>query len=658
LRICVIGKFPPIQGGVSMRTYWTAHALAKRGHDVHVVTNAKEAVAPFRMHMRDEDWQRCGGNYGVGRVTVDWTDPVDRSQSYLPMASPFVTKLVTLAATAHAAHPFDVIYSHYLEPYGVAGHLVSQMTGVPQVVRMAGSDAGRLWRHPQFETLYDYVLRSAAVVVAGGSVAERAVARGVAPDRIALGGGYRLPDDLFVPEGPRIDLGRLRSEVEREGGALCGELWGAFPGDRPYFGVYGKLGHNKGSFALLEALRRLKRAGSEVGLVALAHGKPDIEARFRARAEELDLSDRILQIPFVPHWRVPEFLRSCLAVCCLEQDFPISIHSPIVPLEVLLCGRCLVGSTEVIRKLPGFERLPHRYGCIAVEDVNDADALSRQLAAIAGNPQPVAVVGARGRKFARQLQEGISFPEPLEIILVAAASRRRIPAALQVRNQAVEAPAEPTRFPLTQLVAAAIKKDPKTQAPRSRTDDKRKHPVDLATARELLETIKRSPIEIDKRRSLAFAVEIEIAIAEAEGAMDGAAPEPLSRLQIKPWALGERRLADLFPIRSPRMRVIGFDHDLTGFLTATSAAHFPATLSCGRGYIIAFGPCGGERRDPLLVDEGTAEILSLCDGTRTAAEVANEIDDDHDSRSAALEWIEELFLQGILRLEDSASPTD
>ena len=51
MRICIIGKFPPIQGGVSMRTYWTAHGLAARGHEVHVITNAKEALPPFRMHM-------------------------------------------------------------------------------------------------------------------------------------------------------------------------------------------------------------------------------------------------------------------------------------------------------------------------------------------------------------------------------------------------------------------------------------------------------------------------------------------------------------------------------------------------------------------------------------------------------------------------------
>jgi hypothetical protein len=138
-----------------MRTYWSAHGLPARGHTVHVVTNAKEAQAPFRMHMRPQDWLQCEGTYGAGSVAVHWTDPVDRSQTYIPMASPFVTKLAGIAAHMHRERGVDVIYSHYLEPYGVAGHLVSQITGVPHVVRMAGSDAGRLWHHPQFEGTYD-----------------------------------------------------------------------------------------------------------------------------------------------------------------------------------------------------------------------------------------------------------------------------------------------------------------------------------------------------------------------------------------------------------------------------------------------------------------------------------------------------------------------
>jgi hypothetical protein len=74
-----------------MRTYWRAHGLAALGHEIHVVTNAKESVAPHRMLMRPEDWGRCAREYDKGSVTVHWTDPVDRSQSYIPMASPFVS---------------------------------------------------------------------------------------------------------------------------------------------------------------------------------------------------------------------------------------------------------------------------------------------------------------------------------------------------------------------------------------------------------------------------------------------------------------------------------------------------------------------------------------------------------------------------------------
>src|SRR5262249_33854397 len=135
-------------------------------------------------------------------------------------------------------------------------------------------------------------------------------------------------------------------------------VWGKFAGEYPHFGIYGKIGAAKGSFALLEAMARLKSDGVNAGLVALAHGLPPIEKQFRERAVALDLEDRVLQLPFVPHWRVPEFLRGCRAVCCLEQEFPIVFHTPIVAREVLLAGSCLVASTEILRKLPGHERLP------------------------------------------------------------------------------------------------------------------------------------------------------------------------------------------------------------------------------------------------------------------------------------------------------------
>ena len=656
MRICVIGKFPPIQGGVSMRTYWATHALAMRGHDVQVVTNAKEARPPFRMHMRAQDWKRCEASYGSGSVTVHWTDPVDGSQSYIPMASPFVSKLAAIALRVHSERPFDVIYSHYMEPYGVAGHLAARMAGVPHVVRMAGSDAGRLWRHPQLEALYDHVLRSAEVVIATGAVAERAAQRGVDPARIAFGGGFVVPEDLFTPDGPTLDLATLRAEV-RSDPDLRSLLWGEFAGDRPYVGVYGKLGESKGSFALLAAMHQLKRAGVEVGLVALAHGQPSIEKSFRARARRLGLIDRILQIPFLPHWRVPEFLRGCLAVCCLEQDFPIVFHTPIIPREVLLCGACLVGSTEVIRKLPKYRRVVHGYSCVAIEDVTDIDALTERLAAIVQDPKSAAAVGARGRSFARELQREMPVAETLERSLAAAASRQRVPPEASGSANETTAAARDHRFSLTRLAAAAMA-DPDRSGGFGHAAGS--EPVgDLARAREVLVTIEQRIAKGEPHlKPLVAAIEVEIAIATAEHEEVPSIPaggcDPLFRLHMARWAMAADDLGGLVPVRDARLRVLEFDYDVSDFMQARTVADLPRSTTPRRSYIVAFASAHGERRNPLVVDGITAQILKLSDGTRTASEVIGELQHQGEGPTELqnLAWIESLFVQGLISLHD------
>ncbi|HKA70247.1 MAG TPA: glycosyltransferase [Xanthobacteraceae bacterium] len=643
MRIGIIGKFPPVQGGVSMRTYWTAHGLAARGHEVHVVTNAKEVQPPFRMHMRAEDWRRCEHAYGSGSVSVHWTDPVDASQSHIPMASPFVSKLAAIAARVHAEQPFDVVLSHYLEPYGVAGHLAAQIAGVPHVVRMAGSDAGRLWHHRQFEALYDHVLRSAEIVIATGSVAERAIQRGVASERIAFGGGFVVPEHLFAPAGPVLDIAALRHEIEAEGD-LRAFLWGDFAADRPYFGVCGKLGGRKGSFALLAALSRLKQAGLDVGLVALAHGPPDVDRRFRTQARRLGVTDRVLQIPFLPHWRVPEFLRSCLAVCCLEQDFPIGFHSPIIPREVLLCGACLVASTEVIRKLPAHDRLSHGYGCVAIDDVNDVDALAERLAAIVRDPAPAPEVGRRGCLFARELQREIPFPHLLEQILQAAAAREKIP-----QEAAGDAPAaRATRFAFAERAAARNVVDRAKAAPGC---------FGLAQARAILDDVQR---DIAAGRAdlkpLALAIETELAVAMAEedaGDVDALDFDPLFRLHIARWALQDADLSALIPVRDPRVRVLAFDYDVAEFMAPRGGADLPVQPAPRRSHIVAFARAAGRYRSPLVVDARTARILTLSDGTRTAAEIVRDADQTAEAAGRhSLEWLEQLFVHGLISLRD------
>ena len=650
MRICIIGKYPPIQGGVSMRTYWTAYRLAEHGHEVHVVTNAKEASPPFRMHMRPEDWARCEARFSDGSLTVHWSDPVDRSQSYIPMASPFVSKLASIAAKVHAERPFDVIYSHYMEPYGVAGYLASEITGVPHVVRMAGSDAGRLWHHPQLDTLYDHVLRSAECVIAGGAVMERAIKRGVSSRRIAFGGGYTLPETLFTPDGPVINLKSLISELG-SADPVGDTLWGDFTGERDYFGVYGKLGETKGSFALLAAMHRLKLAGLNVGLVALAHGKPDVEGKFREMAQELGLTDRILQLPFLPHWRVPEFLRGCLAVCCLEQDFPIRIHSPMVAREALLCGCCLVASKEVLGKLPEDDRLPSGYGCVAVDNVHDVGELAQRLADIANDPAPAAAVGARGHDFVCRLERQSEFPRRLDKILTAAAARKRLPATFSGNSD--KPGSSDDSFQLTQLCADALQKITGERLPTIGQ-------IDIVEAHTILGAIRKAAAKgVTSLRPLIPAVEIEITVATAEGALgelrDGETQEVFVRLNIARWALDPDDFAQLVPIQDPHLSIIKFDFDVSHYLTSRNVEEFPIVITRRPSYVVVFAPAKGRRSGPLLVDSATARILQLSEGRLTALEIATQLESEEGTTSAgdSLAWIEELFRRGLIGLRDS-----
>jgi hypothetical protein len=370
------------------------------------------------------------------------------------------------------------------------------------------------------------------------------------------------------------------------------------------------------------------------------------------------LSDRILQIPFLPHWRVPEFLRGCLAACCLEQDFPIGFHSPIIPREVLLSGTCLVGSCEVIRKLPQWERLADGYSCIAIRDVNDDEALAQRLGAIVRDPHPAAAVGKRGREFALELEQGSDFPHQIERILAAAAKkgRRRRPISPKPDTKADTKPvtkSDPSRFALTQIAAEAIA----ASAPARGKSNGRGRAIDLAHARKVLARMESAVADgRSDLRSLKKGVEMEIAIAAAEDdadtSMQTGPSDALFRLQGRRWAVDDGDLADLVPVRDPQLRIVNFDFDVAEFRDVRTAADLPAVAKLGSSHVVVFGKSGAGRRDPLLVDGYTVRVLEYCDGLRTAGEIVEALQGQRAATRGEddLRWIGHLFTRGLMLL--------
>ena len=404
MKIMVISKYPPIEGGVSASNYWTCRILAEAGHEVHVVTNASEVEPQYRMWLQDEDeailrqdFSRDGG----GRVFVHNTERFTRSL-YIPWANPYMTKLVGTALSVARSHGCDLIYGHYLEPYGVAAALVASWLSLPYRVRHAGSDIGRLAFVSELREVYREVLcRAERVITSGLRHRERLEKLGARPDSLFFDRIYSVNTDCFNPKAQPLDIQAVAGQTEK----WCDELEYPRPiRERinrinraevdfsfPFVGVYGKIGETKGGFDLLAAFTNCHKAN----LVVMVNGRMPTFLQFLDQIEERGFAGRTIVLPFLPHWRVPSFIRACRVICFLERKFPITFHTPTIPREVLACGVCLVCSREIADKL-SFASNVADWKNMVVVDPEDHDHLGSVLQKLTEDESLARAIGYHG----------------------------------------------------------------------------------------------------------------------------------------------------------------------------------------------------------------------------------------------------------------------
>jgi glycosyltransferase involved in cell wall biosynthesis len=393
MRICFVGKYPPIEGGVSAQTYWAARGLAERGHEVFVVTNAAEVEESFRIRLEPDDDSWLAPEFpNGGAVRIFGPEHYSRRMTHIPKSDPFVSKLAGMAVQVVEAFGCEIIVGSYYEPYGVAASLAADWTGTRVLLEHAGSDLDRLMRLPELATVYKRILRAADGVITRQGLARRFLGMGVRPEALLTGPPYGMPD-LFAPDAPPLrpdDIDRLAF-----GPPDATRPDRAFDPGLPTIGMYGKPGQLKGTYDLIAALGMLRADGLDFNLLLL-NGSAQ-RAEIAAALTGSGLGDRTWQLPFLPHWRVPSFIRACTAVCFLERDFPIPIHGPVIAREVLSCGTCLVLSGEIHRKQSNKQELTDGETIVLVPDPKDRETLAKRLRTVVEDPANAAEIGARGR---------------------------------------------------------------------------------------------------------------------------------------------------------------------------------------------------------------------------------------------------------------------
>ncbi len=368
MKIVLISKYPPIEGYVASCTYWLARGLGAKGHRVTVVTNAFEVEDRHREELHAPDLDVYQGE----RVRVRSTDPF-QSYRLIPVANPLCEKLASAAIEeARGARALD---AWYLISYGAAGALARAATGLPLILRHAGSDLWRLGSSPHMAPLVRALLAGADAVVAQPGARARLEELGARPSRVRE-----------IPVS--VDTGAFHPRAEPEGLDT--------PEGTPVLLYSGKATRGKGLPELLAAASmitedfRLLVLGSDASLLSRARLSPRLRSRLVTR-------------PFVPPWRMPGLLRAARCVVVPERNFPIPGHSPILPREALACGTCLVLSAELAPRVAG-GGLVDGESCVIVRP-EDRRGFARRLRELVESEGAALDIGRGGHRVSRGLED-------------------------------------------------------------------------------------------------------------------------------------------------------------------------------------------------------------------------------------------------------------
>jgi glycosyltransferase involved in cell wall biosynthesis len=298
-KIVSISKYPPLEGGISSRTYWLVKALRERGHELRVITDRVDVSEEYRV----------AGELSSTEEEHVWR-PAGEIPWHIPNDSHRAIDLLNVVLRGIGEKGVDVIDTGYLIPYGIVGYLASMATGVPFVIRHGGSDLAKFLRKSVWSELLHKTISAASLVITDRENLDLFL--GLNPRSVAI--------PPYVPD-PRYFNPDNRPILEKPVLALIGKAnfyWRHKAWDRA-IGLMQLLGLN---------YRRI--------VISQGIGVNDFRSYVREK-----LADTIDFAAFIHPNKMPEILRSISAVFCFEDSLPFPAFSNIV-IETLCCGSTVI----------------------------------------------------------------------------------------------------------------------------------------------------------------------------------------------------------------------------------------------------------------------------------------------------------------------------
>ena len=381
MKICIISKYPPIEGGVSSRVYWLAKALGERGHKVHVVTNSLEVEDEYHEELDLND-----PNFMPKNVYVHSTDPsptLEANPSHIPFSKMYCEKLASLAIEIIEEYNLELIDSRYLVPYSISGYLAKSLVGTPQIISHAGSDLQRLYPSPYLNCLLEKVLKNVDGIITNSSKAPFFANLGVPSGKIFI--QPQTPVDLqaFNPKVAPFDLTAYVTNQNYFQGI-------------PLIAYIGKITHHFETKCLPELLKACSMINEDFLLVLMANGNKIAELKALVKSE--NIVEKVLFLPFFSPWMMPSILKSCTCVVNLEgaSSPTLDYHVPTTPMEAMATGRCVLMSEELHEKEP-YNKLEEDKEVLVVNP-KDVNKIKETLETLIRKPSIAEDIGANSLK--------------------------------------------------------------------------------------------------------------------------------------------------------------------------------------------------------------------------------------------------------------------
>ncbi len=332
MKILLITKYPPIEGGVSSQSYRLARSLGQKGHEVFVITNANEVEAEYREKLLDSELS----NLEPENVHVFNTDlSIEMNPMHIPTSKAYAERLASQAIEVIRRHDIDVIDSYYLLPYGVAAFMAKTVTRRPLVVRHAGSDINRLFSSSSYRTLFISIFEHADRIVTYSDTRKKLVELGIEESKLVKVSKIYIDTTEFNPVVEPLELAEYDSKLG-DGKPII-----TYIGKIPYYW------ESKGIGELVEAASRVKE-----GFTLLFCSNGTGKNRFIQVVKKKDMENRVVFIDFLPPWLVPRLIKASTCIVIPERDFPVKNHVSNIPLEAMAVGKCMIISKEVHSREP------------------------------------------------------------------------------------------------------------------------------------------------------------------------------------------------------------------------------------------------------------------------------------------------------------------